>query len=1416
MRPSHSEKRFSASRIFTDREDAQRAFLSAVETPQGPGDYRVLNWFGVGGQGKTALCRELQRLLKTMGAERGRPFRHLGWATLDFESQSLRHLEEAMLSLRLQLAATGGGRYPAFDVAFARYFALVNPGADMRKRHPELFRGESEILDDMLDWSEAGVEAVTTAASVFLPGVNILYKYGARLAGRVREWWEQRGKTVLQGLDDLTADQVRQRLPTYLGADLCDLLVSRPETRLVVFLDTYEALWRDRARGRGLTSFRVDEWVRLLVRESPGVLFAVFGRDALTWMEQDSEWSDIIERHLLGVLSEDDARSFLKAVPIREPEIETRIARGARGLPFFLDLQVDIYEDVINAGGSPTREQFGGSQPQILARFLDHLSDSEQQLLRLASYPKMLDERVMLSLTERFLGGSAQLDWQSFCSWSFVSNAADGRAVIHSIMRDELQSADARQRPGLFKDVHGHLASFFDGLGQTGRLEELDAENDSLFAAAAEHLLLSKPDEFPGWVRQKWESRWAARRLGALRGALESAFDKEPVADAWPVEDQADLLARLGKVYNAMGFSSRECFERAVELHEGHDFSAGHTDITELLHLLASSLGLAEVDRRVELAQRAIASYDGSRSASLPSVIECECLLAEIARSRGDLNSTRSHYERALALLEAQGDGDGDGAAQPSGDEVKRLNMMGMISMFLEEHKKSQELFRVALRHADAVLGPLHYETIEIADHYAAMVLLRGEAAGGREASAFIEGRLEELRRLSGEFHPTMLDYLDTLVRIRRMEGDFGGAEELLGTCREMATQIYGPGSSRVTSYELSLLDIVLRRGEFEAVIERVGQIDIARLDDVKTISLYAKAVSLLTAAYLNTGRLAEAKEYADKGLERLDSLSLSRTFSCAEEYIDLLQYRGGVYFKLGDNEAALRDSAKALTVMEEMGHPVPMNLAVRYGIHAQVLEALGKPPEAVEHYRKAIAIIEANYPEPSKSLLTYMERLGDCLNGLGLFGEAASVRRRLVAYGEAGAPLTPQEVVNSYLKLMASAALAGEFEMAEAAVEPARRWVRTGLGDDPASHAMITAAHADSLMKAREPMRAQRMAEELCRQYAEDVEHDALYSRAEGVLIETLMLRGRSSEAEQLARKRLVRREADTSLHRGIVLETRLLVIRSLVSGATAGEARAMCDEELAWIRGAEGQPEGQSDRLRYLRWNLLTYRADALINMGEVAAAAGDLHQVLTEMKEYSDVAPIWYANVGIRLAWLRGLAGDWPRATSLSRKILAAGRRAFRAADSSQPNTLEIPFLGMLGWSLYGAGEVEEALGLARSALVIVEQSTAQTLAWDSAVYAVDVVTRELVREGRAPEALKILGEACAASRSPERESSFSLARHLLTSACVRAQTGDTATARAEAEQALAIVTACYGERHPVASKAREVLASLDQST
>ena len=552
LKPSHREKSFTAKRVFTDREGDREVFGAACDRTETRELYQVLMWYGVGGQGKSALLREFGRMLasRNEAAAEARSERRLALAKVDFDDERLKRIDSALYSLRLQLGQSTGFAFHTFDAAFVSYYKKTRPGIDVAAEFPELFKGEKEGLADLLDVLDDHLSLVTDLASVALPGANLIYKWGMRLSGRLKTWWSTRGNQVLAGIEKLTPEEILQKLPSYLGIDLCDGIAAKPSIRPVILLDTYEALWRERGQKDALTDRRTDAWVRLLVQDAPGTLFVIAGRDKLRWGEIDPAWNEVIDARLLGGLSAEDADRFLAAVPIGEDDIRARIVGSSEGLPFYLDLQVSQYEAIRERGEAPVVAQFGSTPSDILSRFLEHLNDTDQSVLRLASYFNTITRPAMTELADAFPQRAVNFSFDRMIARSAFTPVADDAYTIHALMQEELQRREREENEALFRKIHRHLFEYYK--------TKIEEEPDRIFAditkdieQALQHAIQLGAEQYIDFL---FEARFLLK-LGPTSASLEkSLVEAIRLLSQRPDPESEDLFALL----NNLAVTSRE------------------------------------------------------------------------------------------------------------------------------------------------------------------------------------------------------------------------------------------------------------------------------------------------------------------------------------------------------------------------------------------------------------------------------------------------------------------------------------------------------------------------------------------------------------------------------------------------------------------------------------------------------------------------------------------------------------------------------------------------------------------------------------------------------------------------------------------------------------------------------------------
>lgn len=510
--PSHRPGSFTAKRVFTDRDEARDLFAGKLDLLQRRDEYRILNYSGVGGLGKSALCAEFEKHIRSY-PELEVP--RLAWAKVNFEEANNRQPTNALLALRFQLAKTGKLRFPAFDTAFARYFALTQAGRDLNNTYPELSSQPNNMLQELV---------ALNGDLRDIPGLGLLLKYTFIAKDKIylEGWLKQRGNELLQGLDDLAPHQLEAELPKYLGADITDWLEADADRRVAMLYDTCEALWRDRPIK---DDTQADEWLRRLIAETPGVLHVILGRDPLAWADRDpAEWRDIIIPFPLGILSDDDAENFLKSVPIEEADIRANIVQGARGIPFYLDLQVDQYENCKRGGQTPQADQYGGTQPEILQRFTSHLPGDLRRALVVAACPRWLDEALFLNLCGQFLGGMAAVRLADLTRYSFWTETG-GHHYLHAVMRDHLQDDSRKNEAALYQQIHRHLFEHYDKkLQQLESAKDLTGEHAEALSEGAYHLQQIDRAVLPLWVDKYTKIFYLAAQWTVLLPLLQQSL----------------------------------------------------------------------------------------------------------------------------------------------------------------------------------------------------------------------------------------------------------------------------------------------------------------------------------------------------------------------------------------------------------------------------------------------------------------------------------------------------------------------------------------------------------------------------------------------------------------------------------------------------------------------------------------------------------------------------------------------------------------------------------------------------------------------------------------------------------------------------------------------------------------------------
>lgn len=564
-----------AVKIFVNRYSEREAFDTALAnhratvtdgrfdvqdllTPRG----NVLTYYGVGGVGKSELSRVLQRRLRGQ-----RPVAN-GWprldsgpvkvvtTRLDLSSEGSLDLETMVLLLRIGVAPLHRAM-PAFDIAFSRYWEANHPNESLgdylrKQRRFAQLADAANVPGQITSATEELAAAVGQSSTLVTMGVKVIGLVG-RLLRDTRTRYQavrlcRRLRPLLEAPPDLES---LSYYPHLLAWDLQQVRVSRPH-QFVVFADTYEDV---SARGER----RFERLFQRAVWMMPNTMFVVTGRNRLDWADSDIagaldhtgpvSWPGLVAgamvepvQHLVGVLSEHDSQEFLRrrlhraGRPLIDDATCRSIARSTGGLPIHLDVAVARVRQLVDAGTTPTGDEFTGGFPEMVARLLRDLGREERRMLQVLCLFDSFD----LDLARRASGASTESELLGLLGKSFMETdpTAAFPYSIHRLIRRTVIAAAGHRGTLTAADWRNAAQRVHETLGErAGRIRK-SRHRAQLISCFNQGVRISHEYGVPlGWCVDAayWsmeDSLWEIELAPRLDGALSAAGPGEPRTEA--------------------------------------------------------------------------------------------------------------------------------------------------------------------------------------------------------------------------------------------------------------------------------------------------------------------------------------------------------------------------------------------------------------------------------------------------------------------------------------------------------------------------------------------------------------------------------------------------------------------------------------------------------------------------------------------------------------------------------------------------------------------------------------------------------------------------------------------------------------------------------------------------------------------
>ena len=440
-----------ALEMFTDRVEERKLAQSLLspfnESDSVDGKKYLTTFYGVGGVGKTTLCEHAITQVNPLYKDKVVVVR------LNLDNKSW-NVKSPFAHLVAELVRESGKQVPLpMTQTLLLLYAQVDKGACVQS-------GESGI------WSAVNATLGAGADVIGIPFFNLLVDGALWLKDKRRQ------KDVEKSLrdKDLWPDAAGERIDvSWLAGKIAVALfedikawAKHSGKSLRLLLDGFERIQSKDPCPGDCQSLLQDFAGYIATSDDPTLKARVrlifFGRERLCWEDVDKEWSAYSTQHILGGLSEKDARDFLskyskwlgenqlnveaEGIEKYEKWILDAADERINGLrifyPYYLDLAVVMVRDAARKNQEP---DLGKTPAQLQERFLRYLPKNEQDLFKILALAATFDSELFNALvnSNKIVGFPVDNFGMVVEGRSYVILDTNGLGRCHRLMEKSLQ-----------------------------------------------------------------------------------------------------------------------------------------------------------------------------------------------------------------------------------------------------------------------------------------------------------------------------------------------------------------------------------------------------------------------------------------------------------------------------------------------------------------------------------------------------------------------------------------------------------------------------------------------------------------------------------------------------------------------------------------------------------------------------------------------------------------------------------------------------------------------------------------------------------------------------------------------------------------------------------------------------------------
>ena len=847
--PSFTNTLSPKQRQFSDREEPQQLFREALDNLHKQ-KYSILAFHGVGGIGKSRL----QEHLKSEHLDKDD--RYL-YSSVNFEQQQNRQPHQCLRTLARNFRQQACKiPLPAFELAYLLYWEKAFPDQEIKKSSLPFIEEGGLVSDAIATANEAG-----GVVSIGLRALEYAFK-------KIKETsFDKTIREQLKALQSFTAEKIEENLALFFAYDIQRYQAKHPDKKIVIFLDTYEALWGkvNRRQSNRLTE---DKWLRKLVAGLERVLFVICGREKLVWQEDNEAWADYLQQHPIGDLSDNDARDFLQSCGIEDKEIQNRIIQDSEGVPYYLDLSVDTYERILQSGKTPSPDDFAVvGKHELFERFMKYLNDHEAATLKVLSLPRFYTGELMITLIDEFKTYYPITELDQLNAFSFIQQQQeDGetRYQLHDLMRKSLKGVQSDKQQ---QAINQFLFDYYNQQLQDLSPKSITEQHLQAFEEAFYHKQqLNDLEGLIHWWDGVYDQFTDAAKYNELleTGKILRQYIEQTLGEEH--KQTAYIYNQLAYFYNAQGkyTEAEPLFQRSLTIKEkvlGED----HPDVaTSLNNLAALYEAQGKYTEAEPLYQRSLAIDKKVFGDDYPDVAIDLNNLAALYKAQGKYTEAEPLYQHSLSMMEKV-------LGEDHPDVAQSLNNLAALYYAQGKYTEAEPLFQRSLAIWEKVLGEDHPNVAQSLNNLAALYEAQGKYT---EAEPLYQRSLVIWEKVLGEDHPDVATSLSNLALLYYAQGKYTETEPLYQRSLAIDKKVFGEDHPNVASSLNNLAELYRVQDKYTEA-EPLYQRSLAIREEVlgEDHPDVAQSLNNLALLYKTQGRYTEAEPLYLKAISILEKV---------------------------------------------------------------------------------------------------------------------------------------------------------------------------------------------------------------------------------------------------------------------------------------------------------------------------------------------------------------------------------------------------------------------------------------------------------------------------------------------------------------------------------------------------------------